>query len=89
MRLLRAALLLLAIAGGSATARAQDDFGPPLFEEVWTLFKGKFYDRTMNGVDWEALRKKYLPAAKAAQTRRRRSSSEWRPRAASAGPHST
>ena len=50
------------------TARAQDDFGPPLFEEVWTLFKGKFYDRTMNGVDWEALRKKYLPAAKAAQT---------------------
>ncbi|MCA8920966.1 MAG: PDZ domain-containing protein [Planctomycetes bacterium] len=68
MRLLRAALLLLAIAGGSATARAQDDFGPPLFEEVWTLFKGKFYDRTMNGVDWEALRKKYLPAAKAAQT---------------------
>lgn len=66
--MLRAPLLLLVTLLGLGVARAQDDMGPPLFEEVWTLFKGQFYDRTMHGIDWEALRTAYLPKAKAAQT---------------------
>lgn len=60
-----AAALALA---GALPLSAQDDLGPPLYEEVWTLFKGKFYDRSMHGLDWEALRKKHLADAKAAQT---------------------
>ena len=38
--------------GGSARAE--------IFEQVWTTINEKYYDATFNGVDWNAVKKKYL-----------------------------
>lgn len=38
------------------------------FEMVWNTVNEKHYDPTFNGVDWKAVRDKYLPEAKAARS---------------------
>ena len=34
-----------------------------LFDEAWEKLKNGFYDKKMNGIDWEGLKKKYRPLA--------------------------
>ncbi|MBI3723051.1 hypothetical protein HY251_03715 [bacterium] len=40
------------------------------FEDAWRIVRDDFYDRNHRGVDWEGARRRYLPRAKAARTRR-------------------
>ncbi len=40
------------------------------FRRIWRTLGERFYDATMNGRDWNALREKYEPAATAARTSR-------------------
>jgi len=42
---------------------------PHLFLEAWRLHRDWFYDRNMHGVDWEAMRDKYLPLVDRVRTR--------------------
>src|SRR5438067_13932251 len=74
--------LALAAAAASPFARAQDeqararaegDAAPAdleTFEQAWRLIHDQFYDRTYHGLDWDAVRVRWLPKAKAAVTRR-------------------
>lgn len=39
-----------------------------MYNEAWRQLKNNFYDETMHGVDWDAVRAKYLPLAEAART---------------------
>ena len=76
-----AVLALAAAALVGAAARAQDD-GRPLrsgddappdleaFEQTWRVIRDQFYDRKLGGADWEDARKRFLPRAKQAKTRR-------------------
>ncbi|HEY9632955.1 MAG TPA: S41 family peptidase [Coleofasciculaceae cyanobacterium] len=43
---------------------------PPsqVFDEVWKTVNDNFYDQNFNGVDWKALRSKYEPQVKQAQS---------------------
>lgn len=38
------------------------------FDEAWKTTKAHFYDKKMHGVDWDAMKEKYRPLAKAAKT---------------------
>ena len=38
------------------------------FQEAWTRIRDGFYDPALHGVDWEAVRRKYEPAAAAIRT---------------------
>jgi tricorn protease len=40
------------------------------FRQVWRTLGERFYDSTMNGTDWQALREKYEPTAREARTSR-------------------
>lgn len=69
----RAALALVLTAGplvalpAPAAARPAPDVR--LFDQVWGTFKRRFYDRKFHGVDWDAMRERYRPKARAAKTR--------------------
>jgi tricorn protease len=39
-----------------------------MYHEAWRQLKNNFYDETMHGVNWDAVREKYLPLAEAART---------------------
>jgi tricorn protease len=39
-----------------------------MYNEAWRQLKNNFYDETMHGVDWDAVKAKYLPLAEAART---------------------
>jgi carboxyl-terminal processing protease len=39
-----------------------------VFDEVWKTAQDKFYDPNMNGVNWQAVRSKYQPQARQAQS---------------------
>ena len=36
---------------------------PAIFDAAWTALRDKHYDRTLGGVDWNAMRKRYEPMA--------------------------
>lgn len=38
------------------------------FERVWKIVNDSFYDRTFNGVNWQAIQDRYLPVAKTTVT---------------------
>lgn len=40
------------------------DYRELAFRTAWALLRDRFYDRNMHGVDWNAVRNKYLPAAR-------------------------
>lgn len=40
-----------------------------MFREAWRLHRDYFYDRSMHGVDWPAMREKYLPLARRVTSR--------------------
>jgi len=50
-----------------------DDAAPAdlqAFEDAWRIVRDEFYDRRHKGVDWEAAKRRYLPRARTARTRR-------------------
>lgn len=40
-----------------------------MFDDAWRMHKAYFFDQNMRGVDWDAMRKKYLPLAERATDR--------------------
>jgi C-terminal processing protease CtpA/Prc len=84
-RVAAAVLASLACGGALALAElavAQDDASKPradgdqaradleVFEQAWKLTKDQFYDRTFRGVNWDETRRRLLPRAQKATTRR-------------------
>lgn len=61
-------LLALAPARGQAPAPAPPKPDLELFDEVYRLFRDQFYDRGLNGVDWDAAWQKHRPRAAQART---------------------
>lgn len=41
---------------------------PEVFRQVWTWTRDNFYDPTMHGVDWDAVRERYAPVVAATRT---------------------
>ena len=64
-RALAVSTLVLALA---ATAAAQVPHGVETFDAAWTIVRDSFYDKGMNGVDWNAVRTELRPKAEAART---------------------
>ena len=44
-------------------ASAQSPTGVATFEDVWRTVGDRFYDRHLHGLDWSAVRRRYLPDA--------------------------
>jgi carboxyl-terminal processing protease len=63
--LIAAALLLIA---SVSAAQRTNDFAAR-FELVWTTTKQRFYDKNMNGADWDAVGRKYRDEAAGAKNR--------------------
>src|SRR5262245_30814156 len=58
--LVLAAAFAVALPALHAPARAEEVAqGSAVFDEAWRLVRDQFYDRTMRGLDWEAVGKKY------------------------------
>ncbi|HEX6976500.1 MAG TPA: hypothetical protein VF147_18965, partial [Vicinamibacterales bacterium] len=51
-----------------STAAAQAPRGLETFDAAWTIVRDTFYDKTMNGLDWNAVRAELRPKAEAAKT---------------------
>jgi carboxyl-terminal processing protease len=49
-------------AGESATSQAVSA-GIATFEEVWRTVRDRFYDPDLHGLDWSAVRERYMPDA--------------------------
>ena len=62
------AVLALAFACGAAPARAEVPKALETFDAVWTIVRDTHFDRTFNGVDWEAARVEFRPRAAAASS---------------------
>ena len=64
------ALLLLSLLGSAPTeainARGQS-FNERVFDKAWTLVADRYWDRTMGGNDWDAIRNRFHPQAIAAR----------------------
>jgi carboxyl-terminal processing protease len=60
------ALVVPAPAGADATSSTA------AFDEVWRTVRDRFYDRSLHGLDWDAIGDKYRPLAAAAPTDRMR-----------------
>ena len=69
-RLLAGVLLLATIATLSSrpVVFAQDAEPLTTFDAAWTLVRDSHFDRTLNGVDWNAVRTELRPKAAAAKT---------------------
>jgi carboxyl-terminal processing protease len=65
---LRAALLVVLVvaSAGVRAAPAQDASPAAIFDQVWRTVAEHFYDRTLNGVDWDAMKARYRPLVAAA-----------------------
>ena len=60
-------LATLAAAGGQSAVLAQDAEPLVTFDAAWTLVRDSHFDRTLNGVDWNAVRNELRPKAAAAK----------------------
>ncbi|HEX6974268.1 MAG TPA: S41 family peptidase [Vicinamibacterales bacterium] len=67
MRRRALAVLSLSIAFTCAAA-AQVSQGVETFDAAWTIVRDTFYDQSMNGVDWNAVRTELRPKAESAKT---------------------
>lgn len=64
----RIALLTCLIVGTSSIATARDaSLNERVFDKAWTLVADRYWDRSMGGNDWEAIRATYYPQAMAAR----------------------
>jgi carboxyl-terminal processing protease len=64
----RLVLLLAALAGPGVSVLAAQDAEPlATFDAAWTLVRDSHFDRTLNGVDWNAVRTELRPKAAAAK----------------------
>jgi carboxyl-terminal processing protease len=61
-------LLLTLLAPARADLRAQDPQAVETFDAAWTIVRDSHFDRTMNGVDWDAVRNELRPRAQAARS---------------------
>ncbi|WP_340313382.1 S41 family peptidase [Rhizorhabdus argentea] len=70
MRWLAMFSLMLCIAVGASAASSADReqlFNARVFDRAWTLVADRYWDRSMGGNDWEAMREQYYPKALAAR----------------------
>jgi carboxyl-terminal processing protease len=65
---IRACLTAVLIAGAAAAAVAQVPLAAETFDAAWTIIRDTHFDKTMNGLDWEAVRRELKPRAAAAKT---------------------
>lgn len=67
-RLLHGALLacLVVLAGAGAVAR-EDSLNERVFDRAWELAGDRYWDRTLGGNDWDAIRDRFYPQAVAAR----------------------
>jgi carboxyl-terminal processing protease len=65
---LRAIAAAVAVLCASGFAAAQVSQASETFDAAWTIIRNTHFDKTMNGLDWEAVRAELKPRAAAAQT---------------------
>jgi carboxyl-terminal processing protease len=58
----------IALACASGFPSAQVPQGVETFDAAWTIIKNTHFDKTMNGLDWDAVRSELEPKAAAAKT---------------------
>lgn len=63
-----AAAAVLALSLGSAAPGAEVPQGVETFDAVWRIVRDTHFDKTYNGVDWEAARAEFRPKVLAART---------------------
>ena len=68
MTRVRAACAAAALCAAAAVASAQAPQGVETFDAAWTLIRDSHFDKSMNGVDWNAVRAELRPRAQAAAT---------------------
>jgi carboxyl-terminal processing protease len=62
-----ALLLAWIVASVPAGVRAQDQQAAETFDAAWTIIRDSHFDRTMNGVNWDAVRTELRPRAETAK----------------------
>lgn len=67
-RLARLSLLFCLLAGSAVPGGARNEpINERVFDRAWTLVADRYWDRTMGGNDWDAIRDRYYPQAIAAR----------------------
>ena len=64
----RALLAAVALVWGVAVATAEVPKALETFDAVWTIVRDTHFDKSLNGVDWDAARAEFRPKAAAATT---------------------
>lgn len=64
----RRAAAALAVALGFATLSAEVPKGVETFDAAWKIVRDTHFDKTLNGVDWDAVRTELRPRAEAAKS---------------------
>src|SRR5436190_16635649 len=65
---LRALAVAVAVVCASAGAAAQVPQAAETFDAAWTIIKNTHFDKTMNGLNWDAVRDELRPRAATAKT---------------------
>ena len=65
---LRAVATAVAVIFAAGLAPAQTPEAGETFDAAWTIIRNTHFDKTMNGLDWEAVRAELKPRAAAAKT---------------------
>jgi carboxyl-terminal processing protease len=65
---LRAIVAAVAVVWASVVGAAQTSQSVDTFDAAWTIIKNTHFDKTMNGLNWEAIRDELRPRAAAAKT---------------------
>ena len=65
---LRAIAAAVAVVCASAVGAAQAPQAAETFDAAWTIIKNTHFDKTMNGLNWDAVRDELRPRAAAAKT---------------------
>jgi carboxyl-terminal processing protease len=65
---LRAVVAAVAVVCGSAVGAAQTPQAADTFDAAWTIIRNTHFDKTMNGLNWDAVRDELRPRAAAAKT---------------------
>ena len=68
MRRPRAIAAAVAVVCASAVGAAQAPQAAETFDAAWTIIKNTHFDKTMNGLNWDAVRDELRPRAAAAKT---------------------
>ncbi|MEO6595527.1 MAG: S41 family peptidase [Planctomycetota bacterium] len=63
-----AVLLLLVGCASAPVPTLPFEHRRAIFDDAWRMVGEKYFDETMNGLDWQAVRAKYAPRAEAATT---------------------